>query len=88
MRVTADCDTGLRATFRLEVSSSQGRKLGLRGKLVASRAVKCRAGGGEVRLTASAKAKRALRAGRRSVTTTVSLRTGGSRDSARLALRR
>ena len=74
--------------LRLEVSSSQVRKLGLRGKFVASRAVNCRDSGVKARLTASAKVKRALRAARRSVTTIVSLRTGADRDSARLVLRR
>ena len=88
VRVTASCDAGVRATLRLEVSSSQGRKLGLRGKLVASRAVNSRDSGVKTRLTAPAKVKRALRATRRSVTTTVSLRSGTDRDSRRLVLRR
>jgi Domain of unknown function (DUF4394) len=88
VRVTASCGSAARGTLRIEVSRSQGRRLGLRSRVLASRSVACAGNRLTTRLTPRRQVKRALRAARRSLTTTVRLRVGRSSDVAMLVLRR
>jgi Domain of unknown function (DUF4394) len=88
VRVTASCASAGRGTLRIEASRSQARRLGLRSRVLASRSVACAGNRLTTRLTPRRQVKRALRAARRSLTTTVRLRVGRSSDVARLVLRR
>jgi hypothetical protein len=88
VRVSASCGSRARGSIRIEIPRGQASRLGLRGTTLATRSVRCNGFGLIARVTPSAKAKRALRGARGSVTATVRLKLGSARDSARLVLRR